>query len=98
MEAKDLNLESVYLRCEPPPSAKRTPILFPGWVCVKSDCADNVFQGCALLQDRSYPFLQMSNVNTNNDKVLCDSILLDLIKWFHFDFGWFSLFKTLVSL
>lgn len=52
-DAKAVNAEHVYLRCEPPPSAKRTPIQFPGWLCMMADCVDNAFSTCALLQDRS---------------------------------------------
>ena len=51
-EAKSLKAEDVYIRCEPPPTAKRVPLLFPGWLVTKSDCVDNVFQSCSLLHDR----------------------------------------------
>ena len=51
-EAKSLKAEDVYVRCEQPPTAKKVPLLFPGWLVMKSDCVDNVFQSCSLLQHR----------------------------------------------
>lgn len=53
MEAKGLTTTSLTYRLQPPPSSKRVPLWFPGWLIMTSGCeANNCWSSCMLAQDR----------------------------------------------
>ena len=52
MDAKHLDFEAIFLRCQDPPSTKKVPLTFPAWLVFPSQCATNKFAGCQLLQDK----------------------------------------------
>jgi len=60
LEAKHLDFESIFIRCQDPPSTKKVPLMFPGWLVFPSGVASNVWSGCQLLQDK---FLAVNRVS-----------------------------------
>ena len=51
--AKSLETTAIFVRCECPPTTKKVPLLFPGWLVLSAGSEDvNVWGQCALLQDR----------------------------------------------
>ena len=52
-EAKGLHLEAFTLRTENPPSAKKKPLVYPGWLIMDNAGKDvNAWAPCLLAQDR----------------------------------------------
>lgn len=52
MDAKHLDFEAIFLRCQDPPSTKKVPLTFAAWLVFPSKCATNKFADCQLLQDK----------------------------------------------
>ncbi|CAK9013583.1 unnamed protein product [Durusdinium trenchii] len=53
-DAKSIWSEAITVRCSQPPSQRKVPIQFDGWVLLAESSRDeNIFRSCQLIQDRS---------------------------------------------
>ena len=61
MDAKGLANYPVSIRCNPPASAKKVPIQYPGWlVFCDGSVEDNLWSQCQMMLDRTRSCLLLS--------------------------------------
>lgn len=54
-DAKSIWSEAITVRCSQPPSQRKVPIQFDGWVLLAESSRDeNIFRSCQLIQDRPW--------------------------------------------